>query len=62
MLKSISESGRVISLWRHHGKPDDAVFKVAATFPMIRMQPGVRRGGLPLEVEEPIRWIREEAK
>ena len=62
MLKSMSESGGVISPWLHHGKPDDAVFKVAATFPMIRMQPGVRRRGLPLDVEELIRQIREEAK
>jgi hypothetical protein len=61
-LKLMSESGGLISPWLHHGKPDDAVFKVVATFPMITMQPGVRRGGLPLDVEELIRQIRNEVK
>jgi hypothetical protein len=58
----MSESGGLISPWLHHGEPDDAVFKVVATFPMIRMQPGVGRGGLPLDVEKLIKQIRKEAK
>jgi hypothetical protein len=62
MLKSMSESGGVISAWLHRGIPDDAVFKVVATFPMIRMQSGVRRRGLPLDVEKLIRLIGKEAK
>lgn len=62
MLKSMSDSGGLISPWLHHGKPDDAVFKVVATFPMVRMQPGVRQGGLPLDVEELIRQIGKETK
>jgi hypothetical protein len=61
-LKLMSESGGLISPWLHHGEPDEAVFKVVATFPMIRMQPGVRRGGLPFDVEELIKKVRKEAK
>lgn len=61
-LKLMSESGGLISAWLHHGEPDDAVFKVVATFPMIRMQPGVRSEGLPIDVEELIRQIRKEAR
>jgi hypothetical protein len=60
-LKLMSESGGLISPWLHHGEPDDAVFKVVAAFPMIRMEPGVRRGGLPFDVEELIRKVRKEA-
>jgi hypothetical protein len=52
MLKFMSESSGLISPWLHHGKPDDAVFKVVATFPVVRMPPGVRQAGLPLDVEE----------
>lgn len=61
-LKLMSESGGLISPWLHHGEPDDAVFKVVATFPMIRMQPGVRRGRLFFDVEELMRQVRKEAK
>ena len=61
-LKLTSESGGLISPWLHHGEPDDAVFKVVASFPMIRMQPGVGRGGLPFDVEELIKQIRQEAR
>lgn len=62
MLKSMSESGGLISPWLHHGRPDDAVFEVVATFPMVRMHPGVRRAGLPLDVEKLIRQIGSEAR
>ena len=31
-LKLMSESGGLISPWLHHGEPDDAAFKVIATF------------------------------
>ena len=61
-LKLLSESGGLISPWLHRGEPDDAVFKVVATFPMIRTQPGAGRGGLPLDVEELIRQLRKEAR
>jgi hypothetical protein len=62
MLKFMSESGGLISPWLHHGRPDDAVFEVVATFPMVRMHPGVRRAGLPLDVEKLIRQIGSEAR
>jgi hypothetical protein len=58
----MSESGGLISPWLHHGKPDDAIFMVVATIPMVRMQPGVRRGTLPFDVEELIRQIAKVAE
>jgi hypothetical protein len=61
-LKLMSASGGLISAWLHHGEPDDAVFRVVATFSMIRMQPGVRGEGLPLDVEGLVRQIRKEAR
>ena len=61
VLTLMSESGGLISPWLHHGKPDDAVFEVVATFPMARMQPGIPRRGLPLDVQELIRHIGNEA-
>jgi hypothetical protein len=48
--KFVSASGELISPWLRHGEQDDAVLKVVATLPMTRMQPGVRREGLPIEV------------
>lgn len=38
--------------WIHEGAVADAVFKVAATFPMNGMVIGVPRQGFPFDVEE----------
>jgi hypothetical protein len=38
--------------WIHEGVVDDAIFKVAATFPMNGMAVGVPRQGLPFDVQE----------
>jgi hypothetical protein len=39
------------------GQPDDAVFEVAATFPMEKMRTGIVREGLPFDVEEFVKRI-----
>ena len=62
MLRFMSESGGLISPWLHHGKPDDAVFKVVATFPVVKVQSEVRRRRLPINVGELIEQIWKEAK
>jgi len=36
-----------LAQWTHDGEFDDAVFQVAATFPMEKMRTGVVREGLP---------------
>jgi hypothetical protein len=43
--------------WIRGGQPDDAVFEVAATFPMEKMRTGVVREGLPFDVEEFVKRI-----
>jgi len=43
--------------WTHNGDLDDAVFQVAATFPMKKMAVGVEQEGLPLDVEEFVKQI-----
>lgn len=43
--------------WIREGAVDDAVFKVAATFPMNGMAVGVPRQGLPFDVQEFLRQI-----
>jgi hypothetical protein len=48
--------------WIHDGEPEDVVFKIVATIPMVEPQPGVMREGFPIDVEELIRQIENEAK
>jgi len=43
--------------WTHDGELDDAVFQIAATFPMEKMRTGVVREGLPFDVEEFVKQI-----
>ena len=62
MLQMLSESGGLISPWLHGGKPDDAVFKVIATLPMIGLQLGTPRQGLPFDAEELVTLIRKESE
>lgn len=47
----------LLARWTHDGEFDDAVFQVAATFPMEKMKTGVVRQGPPLDVEEFVRQI-----
>jgi hypothetical protein len=43
--------------WTHNGEVDDAVFQVAAAFPMKKIPVGVAQQGLPFDVEEFVREI-----
>jgi hypothetical protein len=43
--------------WTHNGELDDAVFQVAASFPMKKMQVGVKQAGLPFDVQEFMKQI-----
>lgn len=45
--------------WTHNGELDDAVFQVAATFPMKNMEVGVVHDGLPFDVEGFLKQIGE---
>jgi hypothetical protein len=61
VLQMLSASGGLISPWLRDGKPDDAVFKVFATAPMIGLQPGAPRQGFPFDAEELIKLIKKES-
>jgi hypothetical protein len=61
MLQMLSESGGLISPWLHEGKPDDAVFKVVATVPMIGLQL-VPRDGFPYDAEDLVALIKKESE
>jgi hypothetical protein len=50
--------GGPLTPWTHDGKLDDAVFNVAAVFPMKRMEVGVFRHGPPFDVEEFVKQVR----
>jgi hypothetical protein len=50
----------VLSPWTHNGEPNDAVFKVFATFPMKRIPRGQNFGGLPFDFEELAKQIEKE--
>jgi hypothetical protein len=45
--------------WMHDGELDDAVFQVAATFPMKNMEVGVVHDGPQFDVEEFLKQIGE---
>jgi hypothetical protein len=46
-----------LAVWTHDGELDDAVFQVAATFPMEKMRTGVVREGPPFDVAEFVKQI-----
>lgn len=46
-----------LNKWTHDGEFDDAVFQVAATFPMENILAGVTREGLPFDLEEFVKRI-----
>lgn len=56
MLDLLNKVG-VLSARLHNGEFDDAVFQVAATFPMKRMKIGVVHNGLPFDVKEFVNQI-----
>ena len=52
----------VLSAWIHNGEPDDAVFKVFATFPMKRIPRDCNLGGLPFDFEELAKQLEKETQ
>jgi hypothetical protein len=50
LLQMLPESP--LTPWTHEGELDDAVFKVAATFPMKKMDVGVVYNGPPFDLQE----------
>jgi hypothetical protein len=49
----------VLATWVHDGVPDDAVFHVAATIPMSRMQIGIAYNKPPFDLEEFIKQVEQ---
>ena len=43
--------------WSHEGELDDAVFQIAATFPMKKLPIGLVMNGLPFDVQELVKQI-----
>ena len=56
-----AEAGHFRFPWIHDGQPEEIVFKIVATIPMIAPQPGVVHEGFPIDVEELIRQIKNES-
>jgi hypothetical protein len=52
----------LLSPWMHDGEPDDAVFKVFATFPMMKVPRGQNFGGLPFDFEELAKQLEKETR
>ena len=50
--------GNPLTPWSHRGELDDAVFQIAATFPMKKLPIGLVKNGLPLDVQELVKQIR----
>lgn len=47
-----------LEAWLQDGMPNDAVFEVAATIPMSRMQVGVVYNKMPFDVEEFVKRVQ----
>jgi len=60
MLQFMEEFG-LLNRWLHNGELDEAVFRVAATFPLTKMQAGVVHEGFPFDVETFMEQVEEEA-
>jgi hypothetical protein len=52
----------LLARWMNNGEPDDAVFKVLATFPMKRIPRGQNFGGLPFDFEELAKQLEKETR
>ena len=62
MLTLLSKETNLFFRWVHDGEFDDALLKVAAKFPMKKLNVGVVHQGLPFDVEEFVKQIVEEGK
>lgn len=56
-----AEAGHFRFPWIHDGQPEEIVFKIVATIPMVAPQPGVVHEGFPIDVEELIRQMKNES-
>lgn len=54
--------GKPLTPWTRDGELDDAVFQVAATFPMNKLPVGIVKNGLPFDVEEFVKRIEKAVK
>jgi hypothetical protein len=52
----------LLSRWVHDGEFEDAVLRVAARFPMKKLNVGVVHEGLPFDVEGFVKQVVEEAR
>jgi hypothetical protein len=52
----------LLAPWMNNGEPNDAVFKVLATFPMKRIPRGQNFGGLPFDFEELAKQLEKETR
>jgi hypothetical protein len=52
----------MLAPWTHGEVVDDAVFTVAATFPMTRMQPGIVYDELPFDLQEFLNQVAKHAQ
>jgi hypothetical protein len=53
--------GKPLTPWSHGGELDDAVFQIAATFPMKKLPVGLVKNGPPFDVQELVRQIEARA-
>ncbi len=52
----------MLAPWTHGDAVDDTVFKVAATFPMTRMQPGIVYDELPFDLQEFLNQVAKQVE
>jgi hypothetical protein len=57
-----AEAGHFRFPWIHDGEPEEVVFKIVATIPMVELQPGVVQEGFPIDVEQLIEQIKNESR
>ena len=61
MLQLLCGPLDLLSPWLHDGVLDKAVIRVAATFPMEKMEVGVVRNSLPFDFEEFVKQVEAAA-
>ncbi len=57
-----AEAGHFRFPWIHDGEPEEVVFKIVATIPMVERPPGAVQEGFPIDVGELIRQIAAESQ
>ncbi len=55
-----AEAGHFKFPWIHDGQPEEIVFKIVATIPMVAPEPGVVHEGFPIDVDDLIRQIESQ--